>query len=88
MQNQLYSTSKWKEITTGYFFFFFFFGYQQKNFEQLVIDFQQKSYPKNSWENVMNEVHFKGFKGMLQSIFCIDVNTHIDRKWKIMQNLF
>ena len=26
-------------------------------------------------------------KGIIWLIFCIDVNTHIDRKWKIMQNL-
>ena len=26
-------------------------------------------------------------KGILRPIFCIDINTHIDRKWKIMQNL-
>ena len=28
------------------------------------------------------------FKGILRPKFYIDVNTHIDRKWKIMQNLF
>ena len=28
------------------------------------------------------------FKGILASIFCIDINTHSDRKWKIMWNLF
>ena len=27
-------------------------------------------------------------KGILQPIFCIDINTHIDRELKIMQNLF
>ena len=27
-------------------------------------------------------------KGMLRQIFCVDKNTHIDTKWKIMQNLF
>ena len=25
---------------------------------------------------------------MLRPIFYIDINTHIDRKWKTMQNLF
>ena len=27
-------------------------------------------------------------KGILRPILCIDINTHSDRKWKIMQNLF
>ena len=27
-------------------------------------------------------------KGMLRPIFCIDINTHSDRKWKIIWNLF
>ena len=27
-------------------------------------------------------------KGMLLPIFCVDINTHSDRKWKIMFNLF
>ena len=26
-------------------------------------------------------------KGILRPIFCIDTNTHIDTKWKVMQNL-
>ena len=44
-------------------------------------------------------LHWKSFKndeecilfylqGILRQIFCIDIKTHIDRKWKIMQNLF
>ena len=28
------------------------------------------------------------FKGMLQPIFCVDINTHGDKKGKIMSNLF
>ena len=28
------------------------------------------------------------FKGIPRPIYYIDINTHIDRKWKIMQNLF
>ena len=30
---------------------------------------------------------FLKFKGILRPIFCIDVDTHIDKKWKIVQNL-
>ena len=32
-------------------------------------------------------LYFWLLKGMLRSIFCVDMNTHTDRKWKIMQNL-
>ena len=27
-------------------------------------------------------------KGMLQSKFCVDVNAHSDRKWKMIKSLF
>ena len=30
---------------------------------------------------------FLKFKGILRPIFCIDVDTYIDKKWKIVQNL-
>ena len=47
------------------------------------------------WESIgticfpdkMEEQNLKVFKGILQPIFYIDINTYIDRKWKIMQNL-
>ena len=28
------------------------------------------------------------FRRMLRPIFCININTHSDRKWKTMQKLF
>ena len=52
-------------------------------------DFDKHALNMKSWflERGYSEQMIDSQMGKVRSIFCIDINTQIDRQWKIMQNL-